>query len=84
MNGHPVSPDTRVYFSWGTREAPGIEDPDREDRSSGTYRRIRATANKLQAAGAAYDLYCQIGGRHCEADWEKQLPRFMPFLWGEG
>ena len=26
-------------------------------------------------------LYCQVGGRHCEADWEKQLPLFMPFLW---
>ena len=23
-------------------------------------------------AGGAARLYCQIGGRHCEADWEKQ------------
>ena len=81
MNGHPTDPDTRVFLSWGTREAPGIDNPDEEDRSSGTYRRIRATANKIEAAGGAAYAYCQIGGRHCEADWERQLPLFMPFLW---
>ena len=82
MNARPVSPDTRVFLSWGTREAPGVTDPEREDRASGTYRRIRAAANKLEAAGAAWQMHCQIGGRHCEADWERQLPLFMPFLWG--
>ena len=35
------------------------------------------------AAGGAAKLYCQVGGRHCEADWEKQLGIFMPFLWQE-
>ena len=39
------------------------------------------TANKIIARGGAAELYCQVGGRHREADWEKQLPIFMPFLW---
>jgi len=26
-------------------------------------------------------MYCQIGGHHCEADWEKQIPIFMDYLW---
>ncbi len=81
MNEHPVSPDTRVFLSWGTQEAPGVRDVWQEDRGSGTYRRIKAVSNKLAAAGAAELMHCQIGGRHCEADWEKQLPVFMPFLW---
>ena len=31
--------------------------------------------------GVRTNLYCQIGGGHNEASWEKQVPRFMDFLW---
>lgn len=84
MNNTFISPDTRMYLSWGTMEGyGGIKDPDKEDRSSWLYRVCRVTANKIEAAGGASRLYCQVGGRHCEADWEKQLDIFMPFLWQE-
>ena len=84
MNNTYMNPDTRVYFSWGTMEGyGGIKDPYAEDRSSWLYRTIRATANKIEHAGGVTRLYCQIGGRHCEADWERQLGMFMPFLWQE-
>ena len=80
MNRTEMSPDTRIYLSWGTKEGYGkIRDPDAEDRSSWLYRSCRTTANKVMAA----KLYCQVGGRHCEEDWEKQLGIFMPFLWQE-
>ncbi len=81
MNETVLSPDTRVFLSWGTQEARGVADVWQEDRHSGTYRRILATARKFRNQGAAAKMYCQIGGRHCEADWERQLPLFMPFLW---
>lgn len=82
MNRTPMNPDTRMYLSWGTMEGyGGIEDPYAEDTSSWLYKTCRGTANKVIAAGGKAKLYCQIGGRHCEADWEKQLPIFMPFLW---
>ena len=81
LNGAAVSPDTRVYFSWGTREGRKNEHPDEEDRSSWTYRMLSITGEKFESRGAAVMRYCQVGGRHCEADWEKQLPLFMPFLW---
>jgi len=85
MNGTDLSPDTRIYLSWGTREGyGGIKDPEKEDRSSWLYRTCRATGNKILRAGGNARLYCQIGGRHCEEDWEKQLGIFMPFLWQEG
>ncbi len=84
MNNTEMSPDTRIYLSWGTCEGYGnIKDPDEEDRSSWIYKSCKATANKVLAAGGAAKLYCQVGGRHCEADWEKQLGIFMPFLWQE-
>ena len=82
MNNTYMDPDTRAFFSWGTQEGyGGIKDPDAEDKSSWLYRTVRGTANKIEAAGGKARLYCQVGGRHCEADWEKQLGLFMPFLW---
>lgn len=78
-----MDPATRVYLSWGTCEAPGVKDIHSQDRSSGTYRRNRAVANKLEGKGVSVLLHCQVEGRHCEADWEKQLPLFMNWLWEE-
>ncbi len=76
-----IDPDTRVFLSWGTIEARGIIDPEGDDHNSYTYRRNKAVFNKLSRHGALPMLYCQTNGRHCEADWEKQIPAFMHFLW---
>ena len=82
MNNMPINPDTRIYLSWGTMEGyGGIKNSQEEDRSSWLYKTCKATGNKIIAAGGSAKLYCQIGGRHCEEDWEKQLGIFMPFLW---
>ena len=83
LRAHPLDPDSRMYISWGTREANGIKDPNRLDRSSKTYSHNKRVANQALSDGAAVDLYCQVGGAHCEADWEKQIPAFMDFLWME-
>lgn len=76
-----VSPDTRVYLSWGSREAYGARDPEQEDTSSRTYGWNRQIGEALEGFGAAVKLRCQVGGGHCEADWEKLVPEFMDFLW---
>ncbi|MBQ6234155.1 MAG: alpha/beta hydrolase [Clostridia bacterium] len=84
MNETALSPDSRIYLSWGTNEGyGGVKDPWAEDTSSWLYKTCRATANKVINAGGAGKLYCQIGGSHCEADWEKQNAIYMPFLWQE-
>lgn len=83
MEENRLSPDTRIYLSWGTREAYGIQDPDKEDTSSMAYVRNKRIAGCAQASGAAVKLRCQVGGGHCEADWEKLVPDFMNFLWME-
>ena len=81
MMQNPVDPDTRLYLSWGTNEAFGLEDRTAEDRTSRTYHWNRQVAEQAQAAGASAQLACQVGGGHCEADWEKLVPDFMDYLW---
>ena len=78
-----LSADTRVFLSWGTREGFDI-DPDRADTSSPIYRACREFGDRIVQRGGVAGLYCQVGGRHCEADWERQLGLFMPFLWQQG
>ena len=81
MRGSIMSSDTRIYLSWGTKEAWGIKNPDREDRSSKTYDWNKRVADQAASCGAAVKMRCQVGGGHCEADWEKLVPEFMDFLW---
>ena len=77
----PLRPNTRFYLSWGTREAYGLKDPTKEDRSSRTYKWNKRAADLLKERGTEAKLYCQVEGRHCEADWEKQNPIYMDYLW---
>ena len=81
MRSSPMSPDTRLYLSWGTHEAHGIQDPTKDDRHSKTYGWNKRIAEQAESSGAAVSLFCQVEGYHCEADWEKQVPIFMNFLW---
>ena len=83
MRSSAISADTRVYLSWGTNEAFGIEDPTKEDTSSKTYFWNREAADYLKSLDCAVKMECQVGGHHCEADWEKLVPSFMNFLWTE-
>ena len=75
-----IDPDTRFYLSWGTKEACGNKKPDITDRHSRTYRWNTRAAGALKGKGASIALYCQVGGAHCEADWEKQNPIYMNYL----
>ena len=73
--------NTRMFLSWGTREAFGFLNPNKEDRTSRTYCWNKKAANLIRKSGAAAEMYCQVGGKHCEADWEMQIPLFMEYLW---
>ena len=77
----PIRPGSRFFLSWGTREAYGLKDPTREDRSSQTYKWNKRASDLLRERGAETMLYCQVEGKHCEADWEKQNPIYMDYLW---
>ena len=83
MRQSRISPDTRIYLSWGSREAKGIKDPNKDDRHSKTYDRNKRVADHIVSRDATARLRCQVDGGHCEADWEKLVPEFMNFLWME-
>ena len=70
-----VDPDTRVYLSWGEKES------HMRDGRNLSREWNEAVADRLRGQGAAVVTYCQPGGGHCEADWEKLVPEFMDFLW---
>ena len=76
-----IEKDSRFYLSWGTRETFGLCLPNREDRTSMTYFWNKKVWKGLEKKSAQVMHYCQVGGKHCEADWEKQLPIFMNWLW---
>ena len=80
-----VSPDTRVYLSWGEREAGRLYEhegaPGDPAWDSAEARATHDVADALEERGAAVMTRFVPGGRHREADWERQVPGFMDFLW---
>ncbi|MBR5125435.1 MAG: alpha/beta hydrolase [Oscillospiraceae bacterium] len=80
LHSSNLSPDTRIYLSWGTREAKK-DHHDRADRSSPTYHNNKFVSDFLKSRKVAVKMHCQVNGGHCEADWEKLVPTFMDFLW---
>ena len=69
-----LNPDTKVFLSWGALEG------------NGRHRMILNSCNKslndrLYKKGVQPYLFRQENGNHCEADWEKQVPLFMNWLW---
>lgn len=68
-----LNEDTRIFFSWGTDEWKKSDAP--------MTRNILELEGKVMQKGARTWLYHQQGGRHCEADWEIQIPTWMQFLW---
>ena len=81
LNNSFIHPDTRIYMSWGEIEAGKAArngDPAYDTREA---RSVRKFEKELQDHGAGTYLFFQREGRHCEADWEKQVPVFMQYLW---
>ena len=79
-----MSPDTRVYLSWGTEEGGGSKLYPRSDTREDMADRNGDLAARMAQKGVTTRIYGQPGGHHCEADWEKQVPSFMNFLWCNG
>lgn len=76
-----LDPDTRIFMSWGTREVKDIMDIYRIDTTSMTYARHYFIQEYVESQQASMQMYCQVDGGHCEADWEKLVPIFMHYLW---
>lgn len=77
----PIDPDTRVYLSWGTKEANSRRRSQVGDYDTPAAKNNLEIAQKLEEKGARTRVVCQSGGSHCEASWEELVPGFMDFLW---
>lgn len=71
LKRNKIEPDTRLFMSWGTEE----------DKRGWMTKRIIKMEAAVQKIGVSTWLFHQQGGQHCEADWEKQVPTWMEFLW---
>ena len=76
-----IEADTRVYLSWGTKEANSRRRAQVGDYDTPTAKNNQEIARLIEEKGALTRVVCQRGGSHCEASWEQLVPGFMDFLW---
>ena len=81
LAGKSISPDTRIYMSWGEIEAGKAAHDGNPVFDTREARSTRKFERELQEHGARTYIYFQPEGRHCEADWARQVPIFMDWLW---
>ena len=74
LESHSYSPDTRIFFSWGTNEY----DPQTNWIMSQDILQIE---KKAQEKGIKTYILCQQGGEHNEASWREQTETWMNFHW---
>ncbi|MDO4460316.1 MAG: alpha/beta hydrolase-fold protein [Clostridia bacterium] len=72
-----INHDSTFFLSWGTEEAQKMPNP----YYSQTAKHNLFFMHEFHRRGANAEVYCQMGGHHCEADWEKQIPIFMDYFW---
>lgn len=76
-----LNSDMRVYLSWGEQEGRWQSEEQRDNFDTTLARCNRAIEAVMQDKNVTTMLTMQKDGRHCEADWAKQVPQFMDFLW---
>lgn len=70
-----IRPDTDIYISWGAKEVPSKTALARFNKGH------LDIINDLIKNHINIDINFVVNGRHCEADWEKELPRIFKFLY---
>ena len=73
MEQYVLRRGARAYLSWGSRESS----PETVEFLGAA---TLESAHILSERGVKVYPFMQVGGGHCEADWERQLPRMMNWL----
>ena len=76
-----INSDTKIWMSWGELEAGKAARRGNPEFDTREARSARKFAGELNERGADTQLYFQWDGHHSEADWRKQVPYFMNYLW---
>ena len=72
-----IQPETKVYMSWGSDEVDSKEQFTKECNYN-----LAVLRGLLKQTNQVYPNLIE-GGRHCEADWEKEVPVYMEYLFPE-
>ena len=70
-----ISSDTDLYISWGAKEVASKTALARFNKGH------IDMINNLVKNHINIDINFVVNGRHCEADWENELPRIFKFLY---
>ena len=72
---NPINPNTDIYISWGAKEVATKTALARFNKGH------IDIINNIVKNHINIDMNFVVNGRHCEADWEKELPRIFKFLY---
>lgn len=72
---NPINPNTDLYISWGAKEVATKTTLARFNKGH------IDIINNIVKNHINIDMNFVVNGRHCEADWEKELPRIFKFLY---
>lgn len=75
IRGRSISPDTRVFLSWGSQEFPS-----RKSFVADTRRNLQLN-HELNVKGAQTYPYLHMDGIHSENSWAQEVPLFLEYLW---
>lgn len=75
LQNSTLSPDTRIYLSWGSQEAKNQKGLA---YLTASHLEMSHWLSQKQVMTYPYQL---INGRHNEVSWEKQLSIFLDYLW---
>lgn len=76
-----LSPDTRIYLSWGEHESGRMREGADPATQSPEAKAEYALIDRLDRKGINSYLYFQPDGYHNEASWEQQNGRYLDYLW---
>ena len=76
-----LSPDTRIYLSWGEHESGRLRKGADPATQSPEAKAEYALIDRLDRKGVNSYLYFQPDGQHNEASWEQQNGRYLDYLW---
>ena len=72
---NPINPNTDIYISWGAKEVATKTALARFNKGH------IDIINNIVKNHINIDMNFVVNGRHCEADWDKELPRIFKFLY---
>ena len=76
-----LSPDTRIYLSWGEHESGRLRKGADPATQSPEAKAEYALTDRLARRGIDSYVYFQPDGYHNEASWEQQNGRYLDYLW---